>query len=78
MHDVKASHVLIKFVSVCPMCFFNLSHIKIFLYFNVCVVGLLHVGDEILEVAGKSVRDQTPNQVVHMLVGYFIFMVWWY
>lgn len=30
--------------------------------------GLLHIGDEILEVAGKSVRDKTPDEVVQMLV----------
>ncbi|XP_053385588.1 MAGUK p55 subfamily member 7-like isoform X2 [Mercenaria mercenaria] len=29
--------------------------------------GLLHIGDEILEVAGKSVRDKTPDEVVQML-----------
>ncbi|KAL4217503.1 MAGUK p55 subfamily member 7 [Mactra antiquata] len=29
--------------------------------------GLLHVGDEILEVANKSVRDKTPDEVVQML-----------
>ncbi|WAR09930.1 MPP7-like protein, partial [Mya arenaria] len=29
--------------------------------------GLLHVGDEILEVAGMSIRDKTPDEVVNML-----------
>lgn len=29
--------------------------------------GLLHIGDEILEVDGKSVRDKTPEEVVRML-----------
>ena len=33
-----------------------------------CILGLLHVGDEVLEVEGRSVTGKTPDEVVQMLV----------
>ena len=33
-----------------------------------CISGLLHVGDEVLEVEGRSVTGKTPDEVVQMLV----------
>ena len=37
-----------------------------------CTSGLLHVGDEVLEVEGRSVTGKTPDEVVQMLVSNYL------
>ena len=37
-----------------------------------CISGLLHVGDEVLEVEGRSVTGKTPDEVVQMLVSNYL------
>ena len=43
-------------------------HAKILCLHDFCITGLLHVGDEVLEVEGRSVTGKTPDEVVQMLV----------
>lgn len=33
-----------------------------------CVVGLIHVGDELKEVNGIPVDDKKPEEIIHILV----------
>ena len=44
------------------------------MYGNFSALGLLHVGDEILNVGGHAVRDKTPDEVVNLLVSYFTYL----
>ena len=44
-------------------CHANISCLRDF-----SLTGLLHVGDEVLEVEGRSVTGKTPDEVVQMLV----------
>lgn len=37
--------------------------------------GLIHVGDEVVEVNGISVEGKTPNDVLKILVSFLLFNI---